>query len=584
MASSGNFNTYSPINVQGPAGPGTYSGSEGLTGGDTTQVQTSWVGTHFAFPSGKWYFEVRKPASPVGGWPRIGFYGMGGGGDSLASITTETSNNLSSLRLNQGDDTMNKYVFGSTSSSSVAGSISSGDILQVAIDVDAGKIWYGVNDTYLVSGDPAGGSNAIDDYAEGTYNPVQVCVGTYNNPDLPDINFGQDSTFRGQRTAGGNADGNGFGDFAYSPPTGFLAMCSANVPISDNIDPAQTDDDFPAKQFNAITWTGNRTSNSTVNNITGVGFQPDLVWLKFTEQTYDWRLVDSSRGVTEAIRSNQTTVEQTEANGLYQFGSDGFSVKGDNNYNYNGGLFIGYCWKANGGTTASNSDGDITSTVQANTDAGFSIVTYTGDGTDHRGVGYGSANIGHGLDSAPELVITKRRDSSGSWYTLHASAGVGYLTLNSSGAFQSGAVPFGPALPTTTTFGGYSANNNSSHTYVCYCWHSVEGYSKFGSFEGNANNDGSFIYTGFRPRLLFIKNMDSSSAWGIYDGKRPGFNDCDLGAWDETTAFPGNVGTYPCDILSNGFKLRTSNSTVNSSHTWVYGAWGDVPFKYNNTF
>ena len=399
------------------------------------------------------------------------------------------------------------------------------------------------------------------------------------------INCGHDASGAGDFTSGGgNADENGFGDFQNSPPSGFLALCSANLPISDDIDPAQTDDDYPSKQFNAITWTGNRTSNSTVNNITGVGFQPDLVWLKILNNTYDHRLVDSSRGVTEAIRSNQTTAEQTEANGLYQFGSDGFSVKGDNNYNSNGDPFIGYCWRANGGTTASNSDGDITSTVQANTNAGFSIVTYTGDNTDHRGVGYGSANIGHGLDSAPEFIITKRRNASASWYVLHASAGVGYLTLNSSLAFQSGAVPFGPALPTTTTFCAYSANNISGATYINYCWHSVEGYSKFGLFEGNADNNGPFIYTGFRPRLLFIKNMDSSSAWGVYDGERPGFNDCDLGAWDETTGYNNNIGTYPCDILSNGFKLKTSNSTVNSSHTWVYGAWGDVPFKYNNTF
>ena len=130
---------------------------------------------------------------------------------------------------------------------------------------------------------------------------------------------------------------------------------------------------------------------------------------------------------------------------------------------------------------------------------------------------------------------------------------------------------------------GRFRNNKSSTNYVAYCWHSVEGYSKFGSWEGNANNDGPFIYTGFRPRLLFIKNIDSSSPWGVYDGERPGFTDCDLGAWDENTAFDNIIGTYPCDILSNGFKLRTSNSTVNSSHTWVYGAWGDVPFKYNNT-
>ena len=579
MASSGNFCTLNRL-VGAASNGRVNSGTMSL--GNLKYEDSHSTGDAFVANmamTGKTYCEVRIDS--IGNYGGvIGLRGTGAYSQVYDSVTFQTNYSSGLLYHYKGDSDQ-------SASGNVGGTVSAGNILMFAYDPATYKWWVGVNGTWRNSGDPANGSGEVFTGSATMFETMDITwggwVGDVNGLDTT-WNFGQDSTFGGVETAGGNADDNGFGDFKYSPPTGFLALCTGNMSVSDDIDPAQTDDDYPGKQFNAITWTGNRTSNSTVNNITGVGFQPDLVWLKILNNTYDHRLVDSSRGVTEAIRSNKTTAEQTEANGLYQFGSDGFSVKGDNNYNSNGDPFIGYCWRANGGTTASNSDGDITSTVQANTNAGFSIVTYTGDNTDHRGVGYGSANIGHGLDSAPEFIITKRRDGTGGWYTLHASAGIGYLSLESSGTFQSGAVPFGPALPTTTTFGGYSANNNSSHTYVCYCWHSVEGYSKFGSFEGNANADGPFIYTGFRPRLLFIKNIDSSSAWGVYDGERPGFNDCDLGAWNETTGYNNNIGSYPCDILSNGFKLRTSNSTVNSSHTWVYGAWGDVPFKYNNTF
>ena len=580
MASSGNFCTLNTL-VGAASNGRVNSGTMSL--GNLKYEDSHSTGDAFVANmamTGKTYCEVRIDS--IGNYGGvIGLRGTGAYSQVYDSVTFQTNYSSGLLYHYKGDSDQ-------SASGNVGGTVSAGNILMFAYDPATYKWWVGVNGTWRNSGDPANGSGEVFTGSATMFETMDITwggwVGDVNGLDTT-WNWGQDSTFGGVETAGGNADDNGFGDFKYSPPTGFLALCTGNMSVSSDIDPAQTDDDYVGgKQFNAITWTGNRTSNSTVNNITGVGFQPDLVWLKILNNTYDHRLVDSSRGVTEAIRSNKTTAEQTEANGLYQFGSDGFSVKGDNNYNSNGDPFIGYCWRANGGTTASNSDGDITSTVQANTNAGFSIVTYTGDNTDHRGVGYGSANIGHGLDSAPEFIITKRRDGTGGWYTLHASAGIGYLSLESSGTFQSGAVPFGPALPTTTTFGGYSANNNSSHTYVCYCWHSVEGYSKFGSFEGNANADGPFIYTGFRPRLLFIKNIDSSSAWGVYDGERPGFNDCDLGAWNETTGYNNNIGSYPCDILSNGFKLRTSNSTVNSSHTWVYGAWGDVPFKYNNTF
>ena len=577
MASSGNFNTYSPINVQGPAGPGTYSGSEGLTGGDTTQVQTSWVGTHFAFTSGKWYFEVRKNAA-TGGWPRIGFYGMGAGGDSLASITSETSNNLSSLRFNQGDDTVVKYVFGSTSSSSVSGSIADGDILQVAIDIDAGKIWYGVNNTYLVSGDPAGGSNAIDDYAEGTYNPVQVCVGTYDGPDLPDINFGQDSTFRGQRTAGGNADGSGFGDFAYSPPTGFLAMCTANLPVSDDIDPAQTDDDIPQKQFNAVLYTG----NASTRNITGVDFQPDLVITRGRSEASVGKVVDSSRGVTKVIQTHSNSAESTDSNGLTAFGSDGYSLGSDAGYNNNSTTYVAWCWRCNGGATTTDTSGDISTVRQTNAAGGFAILEWTGNGSNNQ-------RLAHGLGKKPTLVIAKRLDSAQSWgvWSTFLGANSKEIQLDSNAAWQATGNAWYESGMTTDFVGIGSDRNISSSSNVAYVWTDIEGYSKCGSaYNGNANADGAFIYTGFRPRYIILRAVNvASDGWLAYDTAREPFNVMDSVLQLHLSSAEYSNAAFRLDVLSNGFKLRSADNAVNgtSYDPYIYFAWGDVPYKYNNT-
>ena len=568
MAASGNFAT-----IGGLEKSSNFTFSQGMLKYSTTTNQRGFIGST-AFPNtGKWYFECRV-------------LGVGGTQDDvyIGVCTPNTMRgNLTSTRGGAtgtyGGYVLNNYagaayLNGSKQTDDGIGNFRSfPQNVGIAIDRDNNNFKWtydgsSYSSTYSIPAD-------VDLYLYlGSGGGGTTASGVFN--------FGQDSTFGGLVSAGGNADGNGFGDFIFAVPSNYLSLCSANLPINSNIDPAETDDDIPTKQFNVVTWTGNRSSNSTINNITGVGFQPDFVWLKILNNTYDHRLVDSSRGVTEAIRSNKTTVEQTEANGLYQFDSDGFSVKGDNNYNSNGDPFVGYCWRANGGTTATNTSGTTTSTVQANQAAGFSIVQYNGSLTST-----GVVTIGHGLSSAPELIIKKQVNKTGRWYVWHTgSSGANYmLELNTSSAQQDKSGNGNMSLPTSTVFyTNYTeGSNENGYNNVAYCWHGVEGYSKFGSFEGNSDNDGPFIYTGFKPRLLFIKNIDSTSAWGVYDGERPGFNDCDLGAWDETTGYNNNIGTYPLDIVANGFKLRTSNSTVNSSHTWVYGAWGDVPFKYNNT-
>jgi hypothetical protein len=290
------------------------------------------------------------------------------------------------------------------------------------------------------------------------------------------------------------------------------------------------------------------------------------------------------------LRSDTTGAEfddQTEGNGnpiIASFDTDGFTLGGSGSGpNDNAREYVAWCWRANGGTTASDSNGSITSTVQANTKAGFSICTYTGNATN-------GATFGHGLSAKPSFVIIKNRDASQKWAVWHQSADMTdykLLFLSESSALTTeGTQRWDVSAISSSVFGlgSHPEINGSSADYVAYLWHDVEGFQKFGKYEGNGNADGPFIYTGFRPRLLFLKSTETADDWIVIDTARSTFNVTNAGlSWNlgstETTS------NRECDIYSNGFKPRTSNTNLNkSSTTYIYGAWGDVPFKYNNTF
>jgi len=562
MASSGNIATLNPLHKMST---GTFSNGnlKYALSGDDGYVATMSM-------TKKSYCEVRLDATSGNG----GSIGIRSGQcnqyytDSLTFQTNYSSGDL--------------YLYKNTSGTDVGdigGVISAGDIVMMAYDPATYKWWVGVNGTWRSSGNPATGANPMYTGSATMFeNMENIFWGGWKssaNGMTVTFNFGQDSTFGGQETAGGNADENGFGDFKYTPPTGFLCNSSGNIAISDDIDPAQTDDDYPSKQFNTVLYTGNGSTNA----ITGLGFKPDLVWVKRRNSSGDQRLVDSSRGVGVALRSNVTGGDVSEANGVTAFGTDGFTLGSEGGYNASSDTFVGWCWKANGGTTASNSEGSITTTVQANTKAGFSIINYTGNGSN--------ATIGHGLTKAPEFVIFKRRSGSAqNWRVYHAGIGATKrLTLNDTRAAETVST-FQNTTPTSTviSIGSDSNVNTSSGSQLAYAWHSVGGSSKFGSYEGNGNNDGAFIYTGFRPRLVFIKNADAAQHWVTHDSARETFNPMDTPIdWDESYA-EYTSSARAIDFLSNGFKCRTSDGEINSSQTFVYGAWGDVPFKYNNTF
>ena len=592
MASSGNFCTLNPLaQLGGSTDASTRAG--GMSNSNlkyVNQTGNTAVGS-FALTSGKWYFEVRIDSMNVDNGMSIGFV------NNLFNLDAELGyNSPSSPSGAQGFGwyaATNNLIYGpgdggGTYNKSWGGGsiVTDGDIVGIYLDVDNLKFWAAKNGTVFNSGDPAAGTghgfgtggsphNIAILPGEGLY----PAIGNWSVADATvTFNFGQDDTFGGTVTAAGNADGNGHGVFKYAPPTGFLAICSANLSVSDDIDPAQTDDDYPSKQFNTVLYTGNGSTNA----ITGLGFKPDLVWVKRRNSSGDNRLVDSSRGVGVALRSNVTGGDVSESNGVTAFGTDGFTLGSEGGYNASSDTFVGWCWKANGGTTASNSDGDITSTVQANTKAGFSIVTYTGNGSS-------AQSIGHGLSSgAPEFIIVKNRSQADAWAVYHVGTGnAAHLILDTSAAQTTSSAYWGSFTPTTTLFkvGSDHKLNASSENYVAYLWHGVEGFQKFGSYEGNGDADGPFIYTGFRPKMIFIKSVDGASGdWIVIDTARSTFNVTNAGlSWNEN--YVEATSNRECDILSNGFKIRTSNTNLNkASETYIYGAWGDVPFKYNNTF
>ena len=394
------------------------------------------------------------------------------------------------------------------------------------------------------------------------------------------INCGHDSTGAGEFTSGGgNADENGFGDFQNSPPSGFLALCSANLPIDDDVDPAQTDDDYiGGKQHNTIVYTGNASTNA----ITGLGFKPDLVWIQnYSSQNQTARIQDSSRGVTKSLEPAYTTNEGTES-GVTSFDSDGFTLGSQQGgYNSSGASYVSWCWRANGGTTATNSDGDVDSTVQANPDAGFSIVqfpNYSGD-----------TKFGHGLTKAPNFIIAKLISGGSNWPTYHDGYDSGktcFLNTNAAQFSSSHFAHSGTGNPVSATTFGMGASFAGSGAGIAYCWHDVDGFQKFGSYEGNGSSDGPFIYLGFRPKLVVIRAIDSNQMWAVCDTARETFNPMGekVLQWNADGAEFDPSG-FNFDTVSNGIKIRNSDTNINSSGaTFIYMAWGDVPFKYNNTF
>ena len=331
----------------------------------------------------------------------------------------------------------------------------------------------------------------------------------------------------------------------------------------------------PTDYFNTVTWTGNGTSQS----ITGVGFQPDFSWSKQRNVSQDHVLLDLIRGTTKQLYSSDTAAEQTNTTGVTSFDSDGFSLGSSGYYNTSGNTYVAWNWLASN-TTASNTDGSITSTVSANTTAGFSIGTYTANAT----VG---ATVGHGLGVAPDMLIVKPRNANNNWAVYHKSMGetkAMYLDGTSAETTDGWLNNTAPSSSVFTLSGG-NYGNASGYNVVFYAFAEKKGYSKFGSFEGNGNADGPFIYTGFKPAWVMIKDIDNSgNSWVITDNKRNPFNVAD----DRLFADLNNAENQPSDsggidFTAQGFKVRTNDGSTNQSGTRIYMTFAENPFVANNS-
>jgi hypothetical protein len=434
-------------------------------------------------------------------------------------------------------------------------------IIMVAFDVTNGKIWWGVNGTWINSGDPAAGTN-----------PGVAASGATINVSLPSATW-----FFGSGTTGQNGCSANFGQrpFAYTPPTGFVALNTFNLPASTIVKGNTVMD--------ATLWTGNGAARSITN---AAGFYPDLVWIKDRSVARSHRLFDTVRGATKGLFSDSTDAEATLATDLTAFNSNGFALGVGLGSNASAETYVGWQWQAGQGSSSSNTNGSITSTVSVNASAGFSVVTYTGTNT---GTPSPMPTVGHGLGVAPSLVISKSRNlagvDSGAWFVwTSAQATDNYLRLNTTAASASISGNGGGTMvaPTSSVFSTpyLSGSNINANTYVAYCWSEIDGFSKFGSYTGNGSADGPMIYTGFKPRFVMIKRTDSTSNWYMFDTARNTFNVMTDELLANSTNADANNNRW-IDVLSNGFKIR--NDAVNqinaSGGTMIYMAFAENPFR-----
>ena len=392
-------------------------------------------------------------------------------------------------------------------------------------------------------------------------------------------NFGQDSTFAGDETAATNADTNGIGTFHSAVPSGFKALCAKNLP-EPTISPK--DDNIPEDYFGVSTYTGNNTGGGT-QSITDLQFQPDWVWIKSRDEgsssyTGNNFLFDVIRGATKRIKSNSTDGEATFANMLTSFNSNGFSLGDSNQVNFNNDNFVSWNWRA-GGSAVTNTQGTINSQVSVNTQAGFSIIKYSGTSS--------SMTFGHGLGVAPDFLIIKRLTATDDWiiYPLKASGNLtGFLRFDSTTGGSDSVLE----SVTSTVIGldSSGARNNSGDDCICHAFAEVSGYSKFKKYQGNGNSDGQYIYTGFRPAFILTKISGGGTGhWHQYDSKRDPTNEVDKYLYASVSNAEGTSAEI--DFYSNGFKWRGSSSSTTHQHnvsgdTYIYAAFAEMPFKYAN--
>ena len=430
-----------------------------------------------------------------------------------------------------------------------------GDVIGFCLDCDAGKLYVSKNGTWQNSAVPASGTGAVVTNIP-TNTPISPAVATGSLTSVFALNFGQQP-------------------FSYTPPTGFNRLNVYNLPDS-TIKKGST-------VMDATLYTGNLTGQSITN---ASAFKPDLVWIKSRSAATDNKLTDSVRGATIALISNSTAAETTDVTGMTAFNTNGFTLGASTTYNNTGATYVGWQWQAGQGSSSSNTSGSITSTVSVNATAGFSVVTYTGSGSN--------ATVGHGLGVAPKFMIIKRRNGVTDWPCWHTSispASNYAIDLDTTAAKYNTYPMWNGTSPTSSVFSiGVDPAVNASGgtgTYVAYCWAEIAGFSKFGSYTGNGSTDGTFVYTGFTPKFVLVKETGNANNWYLLDTARNPYNAMNLQLYPNASAAEGTGGSagYLLDSLSNGFKFRGSGAEANrSGGSYIYMAFASNPFKNSNAF
>ena len=565
-----NANVYADSNFE--------QGSLYFDAADTHKTAYSTI----AVNSGKWYWEAKAIAGSTTKWT----YGVSdvknitagqvSGSNRLLAVSSGSPSDGS---YSQGDAVSiyrdDLYKNGTKVTDGYQTIPSTGDIIGVALDVDAGKVWFARNGTWI------NGSATASTTLNPASHDTTVTTGETYVPAVSgesadwQLNYGQDHSFSGTSTSQGNEDGNGLGSFYYAVPSGFKALCSKN--LLPNVPSIAK----PQKQFECVTYTGDGSNN---RKITGLEFTPDMIWIK-SRSNSDAHVVQDIIRTNGLLYINQNSTEGDTGGGwISSFNeavrpSDGFTINSNGPINTNSQTYVAWCWKA-GGAAVANTDGTINTQVSANQTAGFSIVTYTGTGS--------AATIGHGLGKTPKLIWVKNRTTSQDWFVNHGRIfndyGKYYKLNASSSSNASDTNVFPNTAPTSTVFsvGTDNAVNGNGDTYVAYVWSEIPGFSQFGYWTGNGITNGPYIHTGFTPRTIIYRKK-SDENWHIMDTQRDPLNPNTQGIDPNLNNAEANDSNLSLDLLSHGFKVRSSHSTANTSGTeYFYYAWagqsGLTPF------
>jgi hypothetical protein len=548
-ATEANYATLNPIAKSSFANIS--SGNLNISWSDNASAQLAANAATMALPSsGKWYFELSNASAD-------GNNAIGVGICDVTQIANNNNATPSTYYLYRSD--ANNNFIGYQSNTGNTGGYTSflggTAVVGIAVDLDNGKFWAAVNNTWQGGGNPATGTSPA---YSGISNSVTWIpfVGGWEwtgTATSAVINFGQRP-------------------FSYTPPTGFNRLNTFNLPTPTIGATAST---LANKNFDVTTYTGNGSTLAITNS---GGMQPDFVWGKSRSLAQQHLLFDSVRGVGNFLQSQATAAEGFDATTLSSFNSNGFTLGSNITINTNASTNVAWQWRANG-SAVTNTAGSISSQVSANTSAGFSVVTYTGTGAN--------ATVGHGLGVAPRMVIAKNRTSGApGWPVYHASVGnTGALVLNSTSTPDTSSSYWNNTSPTSSvvSIGTGTSVNTSTQNYVMYCFAEVAGYSAFGSYTGNGSADGPFVFTGFRPRFVMIKRTDSGGFnWVIVDTARDPINVTGNLLLPNTSGAEASAPPL-FDYLSNGFKLRDSGTGLNGSGgTYIYMAFAESPFKFAN--